>query len=77
MTKDTKEIIQYSFGGIIIILLFIIVALLIFKDIPKENKDVLNIGIGVVLGWGTMIVAYFFGSSKGSADKNEMLNQKP
>lgn len=76
MKKETKDVIQYIFAGIIMTLLFALVALLIFKNIPSENKDVLNIGIGVVFGWGSLIVSYFFGSSKGSADKNELINKQ-
>lgn len=76
MKKETKDVIQYIFAGIIMTLLFALVALLIFKNIPSENKDVLNIGIGVVFGWGSLIVSYFFGSSKGSADKNELMNKQ-
>lgn len=76
LTKETKELIQYIFAAVLMILLFSIIALLIFKDIPYENKDVLNIGLGVVFGWGSMIVSYFFGSSKGSADKNQLINKQ-
>lgn len=76
LTKEKKEIIQYIFAVVILILQFTIIAILIFKDIPTNNKDVLNTGIGVILGWGSVIVAYFFGSSKGSADKTELMRNK-
>lgn len=74
LTRNAKDIIQYVFAGIVMLLLIAIIILLLFYDIPEANKDVLNIGMGVVLGWGSTIVAYFFGSSKGSADKNELIN---
>ncbi len=80
MTRETKDKIQYIFGGVVMFLLFSLIALLIFYDIPEANKDVLNIGIGVVLGWGSTIIAYLYGSSRGSADKDELLrnaNNKP
>lgn len=73
LTKERKEIIQYIFAVVILILQFAIIAILIFKDIPANNKDVLNTGIGVILGWGSVIVGYFFGSSKGSAEKNDLI----
>lgn len=77
MTREIKDRIQYVFGGVVMFLLFTLIALLIFYDIPEANKDVLNIGIGVVLGWGSTIVAYLYGSSRGSAEKDEMLRNNP
>ncbi len=37
--------------------------------IPDENKDVLYLLVGTLGGMATQVVAYFFGSSKGSKDK--------
>ena len=36
---------------------------LFFWQIPNGNKDILAMGIGVVLGWGSSAVTYYFGSS--------------
>ena len=76
LTRETKEIIQYAFAIVVLILLFTVIGILIYKNIPENNRDVLNTGIGVILGWGSVIVAYFFGSSKGSADKTELMRNK-
>lgn len=73
LSKNTKELIQYGFAAVVMFMLFVLLGLLLFRDIPDKNKDVLNIAVGVALGWGSMILAYFFGSSKGSSDKNDII----
>lgn len=73
MTKDTKDRFQYYFGATIMVLLFINIGLLYFKEIPKGNASTIYLTIGIVLGWGSMIVGWFFQSTKGSSDKTEML----
>ena len=47
LTRETKEIIQYAFAIVVLILLFIVIGILIYKDIPDNNRDVLNTGIDV------------------------------
>mgnify|MGYP005997397373 CR=1 FL=1 len=37
---------------------------LYFMSIPEGNKDILSMGIGVILGWGSSAVAYYFTSDK-------------
>ena len=36
---------------------------LFFYAVPPANKDILSMGIGVILGWGSGAVTYYFGSS--------------
>ena len=69
----SKRYIYYLATGVFIFSA-IIVLLLFFVEIPKENKDVVNFILGVVVGTGlTGIFQYFFGSSKGSKDKSDIL----
>ena len=54
-----------------------IVAALIFIRIPPENEDVLQVALGLVLGWGAAVFGYYFGTSESSAQKTEMLAHRP
>lgn len=44
---------------------FVLLYLMLIKEIPVNNKDVLNVAIGFVFGSGlTGVYGYYFGSSK-------------
>lgn len=51
------------------------IVLITFCDIPKENMPFVNTVLGFLLGTvvGT-VVTYYLGSSKGSADKNKIID---
>jgi len=70
--KKAKDIFMYALAAVIMILLFASLYLILTKQVPAENKDLAYMALGLALGWGTMVISYFFGSSKGSADKNEL-----
>tara|TARA_B100000768_G_C11235569_1_gene357089 strand:- start:600 stop:1106 length:507 start_codon:yes stop_codon:yes gene_type:complete len=54
----------------------VVVLLLFFVTIPEENQDVVNFILGVIVGTGlTGVFNYFYGSSQGSKDKSNVLNQ--
>jgi hypothetical protein len=72
----TKDLLMYVLGGLIVVGFFGLLGLLIFNPAPIDNKDLLNITIGSLIAAFATVVNYFYGSSKGSADKNEMLNNK-
>lgn len=44
-------------------------------DVPAANKDMLNIMLGALGGAWVSIVAYYFGSSAGSAKKDETIHK--
>lgn len=48
---------------------------LVFFTIPKSSAAPLNIMLGALGGMVASIVAYYFGSSKGSAEKNSTISQ--
>ena len=50
------------------------VAALIFADIP--DSQLLLVTIGMLGGGFTQVLSYYFGSSKGSSDKNNIINAK-
>ena len=57
---------KYVYAGIVLLLTVGILYVLLFKDIPQESKDVLNVGLGVMLGAVKSTIDYIFGSSEGS-----------
>lgn len=57
----------------ILALIGTVVIILLIKPIAIENKDVLNIALGVLLGSLKDVYSFFFGSSKGSEKKDDAL----
>jgi dolichol kinase len=71
-----KESYMYILGSLIVIGFFGLLYLLIRFSIPTENINMLNIVVGALIGSFTTVVGYFFGSSKGSSEKTQLLNEK-
>lgn len=71
--KTFKDIAMYILGALVTLCFFAVLALLIFKPMPTENKDVLYLAIGALIGFEGAIVSYFYGSSAGSAKKDETI----
>jgi hypothetical protein len=77
MEKAMKDYFQYGLGAVITLGFFLILGLLVFWPVPPENKEALNICLGALVGAFTGgVVGYFFGSSKGSSEKNEIIAGK-
>jgi len=72
----TKEIYMYALGALVVASFMALLVVLVYVTIPETNSDLLNLSIGALIGYVGAVVNYFFGSSKGSADKNEMLKPK-
>ena len=64
---------MYILGGLITICFFVVLSLLIFVELPQGNKDLLNIILGALIGFEGAVVTYFYGSSAGSAKKDETI----
>jgi amino acid transporter len=67
---------MYILGALIVLGFFTLLGLLIFKEVPAENNDVLNLAIGALISGFATVVGYFYGSSAGSAAKNDLLTKK-
>lgn len=65
-----KEIYMYALGAVIIIGFFITLAYMISTG---EYKTEVNLIVGALIGAFLSVVGFFFGSSKSSADKTEMI----
>ena len=72
---EKKNVFQYALGALICIGFFVLLYILIWTEIPQANRDVLNLVVGALIGSFASVVGYFYGSSKGSADKNDMLKR--
>lgn len=73
--QNLKEVYMYLLGALIVAGFFLLLYFLVYQGVPEINKDLLNIVVGALIGMAGNIVNYFFGSSKGSADKTEMLKK--
>lgn len=68
-----KNIFQYVLGSLIVIGFFVLLIVLVYTQVPDQNKDLLNLVVGALIGSFATVVGYFYGSSLGSADKNQLL----
>ena len=72
-----KSIFQYVLGSLIVIGFFVLMVVLVYTSVPDQNKDLLNLVVGALIGSFATVVGYFYGSSLGSSDKNELLKNAP
>jgi hypothetical protein len=75
MKQLWQQIFQYALAAIIVFALLAVVLVLIFSELDASVQDALLILLGVLASGFTAVIGYFFGSSKGSADKNEMMKK--
>lgn len=73
----TKDVYFYSIGALFVVGFFVCLGLVIFRAFPQENNAIINVMFGCLIAGVSTILNYFYGSSKGSADKNDLLNNKP
>jgi len=72
-----EKVFQYALGAIVIISFFVtLILMIVHAESVPENSPVLYSMVGVLGTIATAVVMYFFGSSKGSADKNDMIKGK-
>jgi dolichol kinase len=64
---------MYVLGGVIVTGFFLLLYFLVYNDVPTSNVDILNITVGALISSFASVVGYFYGSSKGSADKTDMI----
>ena len=69
----SKDYFQYILGGLIVVGFFILLITLVYSSVPEENKDLLNLVVGALIGSFATVVGYFFGSSSSSAKKDETI----
>lgn len=47
------------------------------NDIAVSGENILFMAVGIALGWGGTVLAYYFGTSESSAQKTELLERRP
>ena len=72
-----KDIYMYLLGALIVVGFFVILIVVFRKVMPVENKEIGLMVIGALVAKFGDVVNYFFGSSKGSADKTDLMNNNP
>ena len=70
--ERTKDIIAIGLGIVITLGFFVTLFYLIFTG---EYESTINLTIGTLLTSFGTVVGYYFGSSKGSADKNKAIEE--
>lgn len=72
-----KDVNLYLLAWVIVLGFFGLVAILIFHELPKDSNGVIFMLFGALSAGFGSVIGYFFGSSKSSADKSELLAKAP
>ena len=56
-------------------LTFILYGIIIFTDVDEQSKDILIYVLGALTSAVTMVLGYYFGSSAGSKEKSQKLDE--
>lgn len=67
----SKTEIRNIIAVVYVIMVLAYVYVLAFKPVPPQNKDLVNVLGGVVIGGVTIILSFYFGSSKNESDKTK------
>ena len=74
MTIAEKATINSVIATFIVVFSFLLFYALLFKDVQDKSKDVILFVLGAVSTNLTQVVSYYFGSSKGSEEKQNIIN---
>jgi hypothetical protein len=80
-TEETKatgkrDVNLYLLAWLIVLGFFALTGLLIFKAIPEGSSQAVYMLFGGLVGYAGAVIQFFFGSSKSSQDKTELMASK-
>ena len=73
--NKVKDVFQYALAALIVLVFFALIFTVFRLALPDANKDVGNLVIGALTMKFGDVVAYFFNSSKGSAEKTDIIKK--
>lgn len=73
---DAKQKHMEMLGYIVVGAFIVVIFLLVFVPIPEASKDVLFTLLGALVVQFKDVYSFWFGSSKSSAEKTELLTKK-
>jgi hypothetical protein len=76
-TTGKRDANLYALAWAIVVCFFVLVGILIFKDLPKDSNGVVFMLFGALASGFTGIIGYFFGSSAGQSEATRLLSQAP
>lgn len=62
--------------GLLIVGAISLLILIFVVPIPEPNKDMAHLFVGGYIGWSGSTINFWFGTSKGSSDKQIELNKR-
>ena len=71
-SKLSKNV-AYILDIIFVAVFFVMMASILFKKVPAENKEIFYMGFGLLGGYVGQIVAFHRGTSQGSKDKGQKM----
>lgn len=66
-STDIRNILAVMYVSMVLCYIYV----LVFKPVPPENKDLVNVIGGNVIGGLGIVLGYYFGSSKASVKSSE------
>lgn len=73
MKNKWQLVYMYALAAILVLGFVSIVFALIFHLVPDGNNNLVYLTLGLLGSYSGQVINYLYGSSKGSADKTDML----
>ena len=70
-----NKIVTPELALVTVVLTFILFGVIIFVDVDADSKDILIYVLGALTSAVTMVLGYYFGSSAGSKEKSQQLDE--